>query len=85
MLARFEVLRDDCIGCSLCEERAPDNLEMVPKEAAVRVVAQPANEDEERACMEAADYCPMGALSVVTPESSDEHPPAATVAAAAAS
>ncbi len=41
MSTRFEVMEDDCIGCALCEERAPDNLEMVSEEAVARVVAQP--------------------------------------------
>ncbi len=85
MLARVEVLGEDCIGCALCRERAPENFEMVAEEAVARVVAQPANEDEEQACLEAADYCPIGALSVTTPEASDEHPPAEAIAAAAAS
>ena len=82
MLARFEVLEEDCIGCNLCQERAPENMEMVAEAAVARVAAQPANEDEERACMEAAEYCPIGALAVVSPESSDEDPQAAAVAAA---
>ncbi len=85
MLARFEVQEDDCIGCGLCPERAPENMEMVDGQSVARVVAQPASPDEELACLEAAEYCPIGALSVTTPESSDEQPTATTAAAGSSS
>lgn len=85
MRNRFEVVEDDCIGCALCSERAPENVEMLAEETIARVVAQPANEREEQACLEAADYCPIGALSLVTPESSNEYPHTAAVAAAPSS
>ncbi len=85
MLARFEVIMDDCIGCTLCKERAPDNFEMLEDRNVAHVVAQPKDEDEEEACLEAAEYCPIGALSVTTPESSDEQPTATTAAAGSSS
>ena len=81
MLARFEVMKDDCSACALCKERAPENMEIVAEEVVARVVAQPSNHDEERACLEAADYCPMGALSVISPEPLDVSPPTAEVSA----
>ncbi len=67
MPAQFEVVEEECIGCALCPERAPGNLEMVEGKAYARVVAQPADTDEEQACLEAAEYCPLGALHVTTP------------------
>ncbi len=81
MLARFEVIMDDCIGCALCKERAPDNFEMVEDKNVAQVVAQPTNGDEEEACLEAAEYCPIGALEVTT-DSQEERPPAADAVAA---
>jgi ferredoxin len=85
MPAHFEVQEDECIGCALCPERAPENLEMVDGGAVARVIAQPASLDEELACLEAADYCPLGALSVTTPEPSNEARPELGVAAAISS
>ncbi len=64
MPARFEVDDADCTGCGLCLERAPENLEMVSDDGVARVFAQPANDDEEQACFEAAEYCPLGGLAV---------------------
>jgi ferredoxin len=65
--ARFEVAEDDCIGCGLCEKRAPENLRIPPGETTATVVKQPANDAETGACREAADYCPMGALHALEP------------------
>jgi ferredoxin len=64
MPTHFEVIEDDCIGCALCIERAPENLEIVRDESIAHIIAQPSNDEEVLACMEAAEYCPMGALSV---------------------
>jgi hypothetical protein len=57
-------------------------MEMVAEETVARIVAQPTNEDEEQACMEAAEYCPLGALSITTPESSNESPCAVALGSA---
>ncbi|MCC6763023.1 MAG: ferredoxin [Deltaproteobacteria bacterium] len=65
--ARFEVAEDDCIGCGLCEKRAPENLRMPAGGVVATVVKQPADEAETSACQEAADYCPMGALHPLEP------------------
>ncbi len=62
MLHRFEVLADDCIGCGLCEERAPANMELPDGASTAQVVKQPENSAEEEACLEASDYCPLGGL-----------------------
>ncbi len=68
MRTRFEVAEDDCVGCRLCEERAPENLRIPPGESAATVVKQPVDDAETEACHEAADYCPMGALHALEPE-----------------
>ncbi|MEB2346243.1 MAG: ferredoxin [Deltaproteobacteria bacterium] len=60
----FEIDEDLCIGCGLCRERAPDNMETGPGSSVARVVRQPANDHEEAACREAAEYCPTGGILV---------------------
>jgi ferredoxin len=59
---RFEVVEEDCIGCGLCSERAPENLEIPDGTSIALVFKQPASSAEEEACLEASDYCPMGGL-----------------------
>ncbi len=59
---RFEVVEEDCIGCGLCSERAPENLEIPADSSTARVFKQPETSEEEEACLEARDYCPMGGL-----------------------
>ncbi len=81
-LARFEVVESECIGCALCPERAPDNVQMVEGQSLARIVAQPSSREEELACIEASEYCPLGALAPVTPEPSDEDTRAAVAATA---
>ncbi len=66
MRARFEVEEDECIGCGLCEERAPENIQTPAGECTAQVVKQPLNDAEEEACKEAAEYCPMGGLRIVS-------------------
>ncbi|MCC6850612.1 MAG: ferredoxin [Deltaproteobacteria bacterium] len=65
---RFEVTETDCVGCGLCEKRAPENLRIPPGRSAATVVKQPEGAAETEACHEAADYCPMGALHALEPE-----------------
>lgn len=62
MPREYEVIEDDCIGCRLCVERAPENLEIPDGASVARVFHQPTNAEEEEACRDAAEYCPMGAL-----------------------
>lgn len=72
MARRFEVVEGDCVGCALCSERAPENLEMPAGESVARVFKQPETPEEEEACAEAADYCPIGGLHA----SAADSPPA---------
>ncbi len=65
MSRKFEVVEKECINCGLCVERAPENFEM-PAGCAAKVVKQPENEQEEEACMEASEFCPMGGLQPST-------------------
>jgi ferredoxin len=58
----FEVVAEDCIGCGLCSERAPENLEIPTGALTARVFKQPETATEEEACLEASDFCPMGGL-----------------------
>lgn len=71
---RFSVDDVLCIGCRLCEERAPENMEMARGSSAAVVRKQPESDEEEDACREAAEYCPTGGLipAEPTPESKDE-------------
>ncbi len=62
MPGRFEVVEEDCIGCGLCSERAPENLEIPAGACTAQVFKQPETPAEEQACLEASDYCPMGGL-----------------------
>jgi len=66
--SRFEITQDECVGCGLCEERAPANLRIPPGQTAAIVVKQPADDAEAAACHEAADFCPMGALHALEPD-----------------
>lgn len=59
---RFEVVEDDCTGCGLCSERAPENLEIPAGFSIAEVFKQPETSAEEQACLEASEYCPAGAL-----------------------
>lgn len=61
---RFEVVADDCTGCGLCSERAPDNLDIPAGSSTAAVFKQPETPMEEEACLEASEYCPTGGLVV---------------------
>jgi ferredoxin len=62
--ARFRVDDELCIGCGLCHERAPENLDVPRGASAACVVRQPASAEEEAACRDAAEYCPTGGLLI---------------------
>jgi ferredoxin len=66
----FEVVEEDCIGCGLCSERAPENLEIPAGASTAQVFKQPETPAEEQACLEACDYCPMGGLHAGAADSS---------------
>ena len=74
MPRQFEVVEDDCIGCGLCSERAPENFEIPAGTLIARVFKQPENAAEEQACVEASDYCPMGGLRADPAGSSPANP-----------
>ena len=54
---------DTCVGCGLCVEACPEVFEMGDDDVAVvKVGAVPA--DAKDACREAAEGCPVDAISV---------------------
>lgn len=54
---------DTCIGCGVCEGICPEVFEMTDDEKAV-VKADPVPAEAEETCQEAADQCPVEAISV---------------------
>ncbi len=68
---RFSVDDVLCIGCRLCEERAPENMEMARGSSAAVVRKQPESDEEEEACREAAEYCPTGGLIPAEPAAAE--------------
>ncbi len=76
MSERFEVVDEDCIGCGLCSERAPANLEIPSGARTARVFKQPETSEEEQACLEACDYCPMAGIKSSPSDSPSTAPPA---------
>jgi ferredoxin len=50
-----------CTGCGLCEEVCPDVFEV---DEIAKVKVNPVPEDAEDSCREAADGCPVDAISV---------------------
>lgn len=60
---QLKIDESHCTKCGLCEERAPENMEMVADETYARVIKQPVGEEETNDCIEAVDYCPTGGLT----------------------
>ena len=58
---RIEIDRSICSGFGACEELAPHVFEV----AGDGVAALRVGESDDPACLEAADACPMGAISVI--------------------
>ncbi len=52
----------NCIDCDLCRQTAPDNFERNDDDGYAFVSKQPANEEEEQACQDAIDECPVEAI-----------------------
>ena len=61
-----------CIGCGLCHERAPENLDIDDGERVARVYSQRRGKEEEEACHEAAEFCPTGGLMAEKPATTPE-------------
>ena len=53
---------DLCTACELCVETCPDVFEMSDDVAVAKVGAVP--EDQEELCREAAEECPVEAISL---------------------
>ena len=62
-----------CTGCGLCEERAPENMEVSPIHDVARVIKQPVGVSETEDCLEAAEYCPTGGLVATAREDEAEN------------
>ena len=52
----------ECIDCDLCRQTAPDNFDRNEDEGYSYVSKQPENEEEEEACREAIEECPVDAI-----------------------
>jgi len=52
----------ECIDCDACREAAPDNFTRHGEEGYSYVYKQPENEEEEQACVEAMEGCPVDAI-----------------------
>ena len=55
-------IKNQCIGCALCAEIAPGNIEANILEGFDFFYKQPENRDEEEACKEAMKTCPTDAI-----------------------
>jgi len=60
MKARVDA--DECIGCGLCQETCPEVFELKDDLAVVKVDPVPA--EAEASCREAADSCPVEAITI---------------------
>lgn len=58
---RFYVDRT-CIDCDFCRETAPKNFTRQDRQRYSFVVRQPSSTEEETACREAMDGCPVEAI-----------------------
>ena len=59
---------EQCIDCDLCREEAPANFKRNESEGYSYVYKQPENEEEEKACEDAMNGCPVEAIGDFGPE-----------------
>lgn len=52
----------NCIDCDLCRQTAPDNFERNEDEGYSYVAKQPQSPEEEQACRDAMEECPVEAI-----------------------
>jgi len=61
---KTSVSKELCIGCALCPSLSPDLYEMDDDDKAVALKTGELNEQETIDAKEAADSCPVDAISV---------------------
>lgn len=52
----------NCIDCDLCRQTAPENFDRNEDEGFSFVKKQPENDEEEQACRDAMEECPVEAI-----------------------
>jgi ferredoxin len=53
---------ETCTGCGLCEETCPEVFEL--QDEVAKVKENPVPSDKEKSCREAAEECPVDAISI---------------------
>ena len=55
---------DECTGCGLCVASCPEVFDMNDDDTLAVVIADPVPADAEDTCTEAAEGCPVDAISL---------------------
>jgi ferredoxin len=53
---------EQCIGCGICSEIAPQNFKSNHRDGYDYVYKQPCSREERRMCAEAVNVCPVNAI-----------------------